>query len=179
MFTPINTPSLTTYKVMVIALAIAALLEPVAGFLTPSLGKGSLAVRHPVLGQHLALRTCPLMPMRTNLRVGMCGEGATAEKYSETKAELVRKYRGYLEGTIDTDGEVLPEWRIDNRQVKLEAQGITAETAPRRAGIIFVDFTHHHKMIMTYRDKLLLNRRGNCTDTSKVHGQLSRRWHVA
>ena len=109
------------------ALALAALLQPVAGFLTPSLGKGGLAVRHsatgngglaarhPVLGQHLGLR-------------------ATAEKYSETKKELVRKYRGYLEGTIDTDGEVLPEWRIDNRQVKLEAQGITAETAPKRAG---------------------------------------------
>jgi hypothetical protein len=131
-----NTPSLTSKVMVITALAIAALLEPVAGFLMPSLGKG-LTMRHSVLGQHLALRTCPLMPMRTPLRVGMCGEGATAEKYSETKAELVRKYRGYLEGTIDTDGEVLPEWRIDNRQVKLEAQGITAETAPRRAGYNF------------------------------------------
>ena len=138
-FAPMNTVPLISHKSQMArsSAAIAALLAPVAGFLTPSLGKGGLAVRDSVLGQHLAAagqRTCQHMPTRTPLRVGMCGEGATAEKYSETKTELVRKYRGYLKGTIDTDGEVLPEWRIDNRQVKLEAQGITAETAPKRAG---------------------------------------------
>ena len=34
---------------------------------------------------------------------------------------------------VDNNGEVLPEWRIDNRQTKLEAQGITVQTAPQRA----------------------------------------------
>ena len=53
---------------------------------------------------------------------------------AETKKLLVAKYEGYLAGTVDNNGEVLPEWRIDNRQTKLEAQGsITVQTAPQRA----------------------------------------------
>ena len=51
----------------------------------------------------------------------------------KTKEQLILKYKGYLEGTGDTDGQVLPEWRIDNRQTKLEAQGITLKSAPSRA----------------------------------------------
>ena len=56
---------------------------------------------------------------------------------AETKKLLVAKYEGYLAGTVDNNGEVLPEWRIDNRQTKLEAckaqDSITVQTAPHRA----------------------------------------------
>ena len=39
-----------------------------------------------------------------------------------------------IQRAVDNNGEVLREWRIDNRQTKLEAQGsITVQTAPQRA----------------------------------------------
>lgn len=53
--------------------------------------------------------------------------------YARTREKLILKYRGYLAGTVDTNGETLPEWRIENRQIKLEAQGISAASAPSRA----------------------------------------------
>lgn len=68
-----------------------------------------------------------------SLRLGESDAAELGDKYAATKEKLVKKYKGYLEGTVDTDGEVLPEWRVDNRQIKLEAQGITAASAPRRA----------------------------------------------
>ena len=69
--------------------------------------------------------------------VSMCNEEIRAVDlaggYEKTKEQLIMKYKGYLEGTVDNDGEVLPEWRIENRQIKLEAQGITVKNAPSRA----------------------------------------------
>ena len=73
-------------------------------------------------------------------RLRMCEGSASPDEqsiidptYARTKEKLILQYKGYLAGTVDTDGETLPEWRIENRQIKLEAQGISAASAPRRA----------------------------------------------
>ena len=84
-----------------------------------------------------ALRALPLRSARRALlpRAAAETDEGTADvaALAETKKLLVAKYEGYLAGTVDNNGEVLPEWRIDNRQTKLEAQGITVQTAPQRA----------------------------------------------
>ena len=87
-------------------------------------------------GMSTQLRLLKLPGGRLPCSPSLCmSEGAAASdtKYSETQEKLVLKYKGYLAGTIDTDGQVLPEWRIENRQTKLAAQGITVQTASRRA----------------------------------------------
>ena len=89
------------------------------------------------------MRALPLRSARRAARALLLRAGQAAAEpekgtadvvaLAETKKLLVAKYEGYLAGTVDNNGEVLPEWRIDNRQTKLEAQGITVQTAPQRA----------------------------------------------